>query len=162
MLNFVKKLIAQGKITMEQVVFLDFSFQAGQRIDPIQLMSSYFELNPNQAPLFILDEVQDIANMRELILYLYNQHYKIFISGSNSKLLSSELSTHFRGRVFEYKVYPLTHREILDFAGLPLQNHSATEDKARIKNLYHTIFTYGSFPEILLAKDEFSQKELVK
>jgi predicted AAA+ superfamily ATPase len=84
------------------------------------------------------------------------------MSGSNSKLLSSELSTHFRGRVFEYKVYPLTHREILSFAGLAVQKYYATEDLARIKHLYHTVFTYGSFPEVILAKDEFSQKEVVK
>jgi predicted AAA+ superfamily ATPase len=162
MLNFIKKLIAQGKITLEQVVFLDFSFQVGQNINPLQLISDYFELNPDQQPVFVLDEIQDIANMKELVLYLYNQQYKIFMSGSNAKLLSSELSTHFRGRVFEYRVFPLTHREILSFAEFPVQNYYATEDLAKIRHLYHTIFTYGSFPEILLAKDEFSQKEVIK
>ncbi|MBP7007595.1 AAA family ATPase [Patescibacteria group bacterium] len=44
---------------------------------------------------------------------LYNRGYKIFLSGSNSKILSSELTTHFRGKVREYKIQPLSLREYL-------------------------------------------------
>jgi len=44
----------------------------------------------------IFDEIQDIENFQNLVLQLYNQGYQIFISGSNSNLLSSELVTEFR------------------------------------------------------------------
>jgi predicted AAA+ superfamily ATPase len=60
------------------------------------LIEDYKTLFPDKKPVFIFDEVQDIANMRQLVLGLFNWQYKLFISGSNSSLLSSELSTHFR------------------------------------------------------------------
>jgi len=67
--------------------------------------------------------VQDIENYQKLVLTFYTQGYQVFISGSNSKLLSSELVTEFRGRVYEYFVNPLDFEEILEF------NHIKKEKK---------------------------------
>jgi predicted AAA+ superfamily ATPase len=164
MLDFVKRLIEQQKVVREQVVFIDFSHYAGQTIDPLLLLEEYYKTapHPDLPPFFIFDEVQDIANLRQLILHLFNHQYKIFMSGSNSKLLASELSTHFRGRIFEYKVYPLSYEEILSFKGIPKQKVYATVDLAQIKRIYLEIFAFGSFPEIILTENSFVKKELLK
>jgi predicted AAA+ superfamily ATPase len=162
MIDFVKRLIQQGKLSWEQVVFMDFSLHTGETIDPFQLLESYHSKYPNSQPLFVLDEVQDIANMQELILFLYNQNYKVFISGSNSKLLSSELSTHFRGRIIEYQVYPLTYPELLSFRDISTDQPFASRERGMLKNLYHNVFTFGNFPEVVLADHEFAQRETIK
>jgi predicted AAA+ superfamily ATPase len=44
----------------------------------------------------VFDEIQDLENFQQVVLQLYQQGYQLFISGSNSKLLSSELTTQFR------------------------------------------------------------------
>jgi predicted AAA+ superfamily ATPase len=164
MLDFVKRLIAEKNILREQVVFIDFSEYEGQTIDPDQLVEDYYKTaeKPDLPPFFVFDEIQEIANLRQFVLRLFNQQYKIFLSGSNSKLLASELSTHFRGRVFECKVYPLTHKEILSFLELPNKKAYATVELAEIKRTYKTIFTFGSFPEIVITKNEFTKKEMLR
>ena len=164
MLDFVKRLVAKKEVQWEQVVFIDFSQYAGQTIGPLRLLEEYYTITskPNLEPLFVFDEVQDIANLRQLVLHLFNHQYKIFISGSNSKLLSSELSTHFRGRVFEYKVYPLTYKEILTFKNIPEEKSYTTVDFAKIKRLCFDTFSFGSFPEVVLTENPFAKKEILK
>jgi predicted AAA+ superfamily ATPase len=162
MLDFIQRFIAEGKIVLEQVVFLNLIQYANKTIDPLQLLDSYYKKFPNLKPFFVLDEVQDIANFRELVLFLFDHQYKIFISGSNSKLLAGELSTHFRGRIFEYKVYPLTFPEVLSFNEFPIKKQYAVTDKAKIKYLYQDVFTYGAFPELVIAKSEFTKREILR
>jgi predicted AAA+ superfamily ATPase len=77
---------------------LDFSQYIGQIIDPLVILDDYYKTakKPELQPFFILDEIQDIGNMQELVLYFFTHQYKVFISGSNSKMLSLELNTDFR------------------------------------------------------------------
>ena len=162
MLDFIKRFITEGKIVMEQVVFLNLAQYANKTVDPLQILDSYFQKFPDLQPFFVLDEVQDIANFRELVLFLFDHHYKVFISGSNSKLLASELSTHFRGRIFEYKVYPLTFPEVLSFHNFPIKKHYAVTEKAKMKYLYQDVFTYGAFPELVMTKHAFTKREILR
>ena len=112
MFDFVKQLIKSNKIELEQLVFVDFSIYSWEIIDPKQILWDYKELFPNLEPFFIFDEIQDILNFKIFVLSLYNSGFQIFLSWSNSKLLSSELTTHFRWRVFEYNVFPLSFKEV--------------------------------------------------
>jgi predicted AAA+ superfamily ATPase len=80
MLSFVKELIASQVIHPHQVVFIDFSLYAGETLAPALLLQNFKELYPEKEPFFIFDEIQDIANFREFVLYLYNLGYKIFLS----------------------------------------------------------------------------------
>ncbi|MDR0608003.1 MAG: AAA family ATPase [Candidatus Peribacteria bacterium] len=106
--------------------------------------------------------MQEIANFKQFIFSLFTGHHKIFLSGSNSKLLSSELSTEFRGKTYEFQVQPLIAREVLSFYNLPRKEHYSTIELAEINRLYQKIFQYGSFPEIVMMDNNFTKQELLK
>jgi predicted AAA+ superfamily ATPase len=68
-------------------------------------------------------------------------------------LLSSELSTHFRWRIYEYRGFPLTFSEILRFKQIKEKEFYSSEELWIIKNTLNNILIYGNFPEIVLNKD---------
>lgn len=82
-------------------------------------VDSYFaksaKIKAGKKYLFV-DEVQDITEWERAIRhYAKKADVEVFITGSNSTMLSSELSTYLAGRYVEIKVYPLCYREFLQF-----------------------------------------------
>lgn len=91
----------------------------------------------------ILDEIQ-LVNDFESVLngFLHIKNIDVYVTGSNSKFLSSDIITEFRGRGDEVRVYPLSFAEFLEaFPG----------DKSDTWNEY---LTYGGMPYILTKKTE--------
>jgi hypothetical protein len=60
MLEFIKRLIDEKKIELEQVVLIDFSMNAGENIDYMLLLEEYKSLYKDKTPFFVFDEIQDI------------------------------------------------------------------------------------------------------
>lgn len=74
--------------------------------------------------LFI-DEIQDIENFEKALRHFQSKdEWDIYITGSNSKLLSGELATFISGRYIEIKVNTLSYTEFIDFHNLPNDNKS--------------------------------------
>jgi predicted AAA+ superfamily ATPase len=96
MIYSLRELIERGTVSKNQIVFVDFTAFFEGRFDIDGLLESYFELCPDLPPFFVFDEIQELPDFSKIILSLFNRNYKIFLSGSNSKLLSSELATEFR------------------------------------------------------------------
>ncbi|MCI4444456.1 MAG: ATP-binding protein [Candidatus Aminicenantes bacterium] len=98
--------------------------------------------------LFI-DEVQEIEKWEKAILsFLTNNLADIFITGSNSRLLSSEISTLLRGRYVELRIYPLTFNEFLNFRLQPQD----------IESEFRNYLRYGGLPGIhMLSLDNETQ-----
>ena len=91
----------------------------------------------------ILDEIQ-LVNDFESVLngFLHIKNADVYVTGSNSKFLSSDIITEFRGRGDEVRVYPLSFAEFLEaFSG----------NKSDAWNEY---LTYGGMPYILTKKTE--------
>lgn len=89
-----------------------------------------------------LDEVQEINGWERAVNSLFEEkNLDIYITGSNSKLMSSEISTYLTGRYVSIPVYPLSFREFLDF--------KAT-DKRPVKELLEDYIRFGGFPIIAL------------
>jgi predicted AAA+ superfamily ATPase len=90
--------------------------------------------------LFI-DEVQEIEGWEKALSGFLTDHTAdLFITGSNSRMLSSELATYISGRYIEFKLYTLTFSEFLRF-----RNVSASE---KIENEFSLFMKYGGFPGI--------------
>ena len=94
--------------------------------------------------LFI-DEIQNVENFEEVInAYREEEEYSIFITGSNSYLLSGELVTKLTGRYLEFEMYPLTFDEYLgmkNFMKLPVDNDITVE--------FENYIVEGGFPKTL-------------
>lgn len=90
--------------------------------------------------LFI-DEIQEIEGWEKAVAgFLADNVADIFITGSNSKMLSSELATHISGRYIEFKMYPLTFSEFLQF-----RQGKGTGNTEQEFGLF---MKYGGFPGI--------------
>jgi len=88
------------------------------------------------------DEIQLVENWEEAInSFLVDLDADIYITGSNSNLLSSELSTLLTGRYIQFRLYPLSYLEMIDF-------HKVMEDEATEKELIWQYIRRGGFPAI--------------
>lgn len=76
------------------------------------------ELKIRGKVFIFLDEVQEIEGWEKIVNSLSQEHkqiYEVFISGSNSKMLSSELATYLSGRYVDFLIFPFTYAEYIEF-----------------------------------------------
>ena len=102
----------------------------------------------------LLDEVQEIPNWEKAVnSLLEKEKADIYVAGSNSKLMSSEISTYLTGRYIMIRVYTLSFKEYLDFK----KNSSLTNDE-----LLDEYIHMGGFPLVALGNfDEQSSYQIV-
>ena len=162
MYQILHELMNAWLLKIEQVVFIDFSEFINLELDTKQLLEDYTTLYPDLEPFFVFDEAQEIKNFRTSILTLFNDWYKIFLSGSNSKILSSELTTHLRGRDYQYFIYPLSFEEFLKFKKIQLPKYSTAIDKWKLNSLFTEYMEYGAYPEIAIINDKIIKKNVIK
>lgn len=87
--------------------------------DLYNFTKKFFKDAKSKKYIFI-DEIQEIADWEKAVVSLMSENFgDIYISGSNAKLLSSELATLLSGRYIEIPIYPLTFREFLHFRNNP-------------------------------------------
>ena len=94
-----------------------------------------------------LDEIQNIEGWPLFVNRLLRQKLHIFITGSNSKLLSNELSTHLTGRNNKVELYPFSFSEYCAMKKVDATSLS-TKAKALRKGALHEYLQQGGFPEL--------------
>ncbi|MCD6149543.1 ATP-binding protein [bacterium] len=119
------------------------------------LMVIFRKIYPSK--VIFLDEIQDIEKWEKFIRRIYDEGYKIFLTGSNAKLLSSELGTHLTGRYFKIELYPFSFKEFLHYKKVDYKEKGA-EIRAKILKIFDNYLKNGGFPEFVKYKD----KEFVK
>lgn len=100
----------------------------------------------SQSKVLFLDEIQNVFQWERFVRRVHDQGYKIFITGSNAHLLSSELSTHLTGRYLKIELYPFSLFEIAHAKGVDFKNIT-TFNKSAILSLFDQYLTNGGFPE---------------
>ena len=137
-----------------KILFLNFEDERLELTkDELDLiLQSFSELYPEQnlnECYFFFDEIQNITGWEKFVRRVYDTVSKnIFITGSNSKLLSSDIATSLRGRTLSYEVYPLSFSEYLSFNGIEVDLYSS-KSLARIQHAQNTFLKDGGFPEIV-------------
>ena len=117
----------------------------------------------NEKKYLIIDEIQNIAEWEKSI----NGYYKaynidIYITGSNSKLLSKELATLLTGRYTEIKMYPFSFNEFLDYKKELNQKCVIKNNlKTQIENLFDEYFQYGGLP-LAISADIRDKETMIK
>lgn len=159
-----QELIADG-VSENQIIMINFESMAYANRD---FMSIYQELrhlsgNHGEKAYIFLDEIQELAGWEKMVNSLRVDLYcDLYITGSNSKLLSGELATYLAGRYIEVAVYPFSFQEImkikkekqtelpveeafnlyLRFGGMPFlyeNNLDATAALDYLKDIYNSI-----------------------
>jgi predicted AAA+ superfamily ATPase len=99
------------------------------------------------------DEIQNIPSWFLFVNRLLRQKIRLIITGSNAKLLSSELSTHLTGRYNQIELFPFSFSEILEYKNIPADDDS-TLGVARRKSAFEEYMSQGGFPELFEVKNK--------
>lgn len=109
------------------------------------------ELHPSGRIYIFIDEIQLIEDWEKAVNSYsqdYVSEYELFISGSNSKLLSGELATFLSGRYVEFMIYPLSYTEYLEVESLELGRDS-----------YRAYLNTGGLPELFSLPDKLEIRQ---
>ncbi|MCK4937927.1 MAG: ATP-binding protein [Methanosarcinales archaeon] len=138
-------------VNFDDIRLVDFNLDNFQEIQDI-----VFELfGDNKNVTYFLDEVQNITFWEKWVNNLYSQGIKVFVTGSNSNLLSSEISTHLTGRNKVIKLFPFSFREYLRLKKIKYlkPEHLTSSQKTKIYTSFLEYFNIGGFPLILKNND---------
>lgn len=141
-------------LNFEDERLLDF-----QASDFNNLLGIFLSLYGEQK-VFFFDEIQNIYGWEKFVTRLFGSGYKIFITGSNSKLLSSELATSLSGRHLKFELFPFSFKEFLAYKNFALKDFYTTKEKALLIKHFNNYFTMGGFPEVVISQDENELKQL--
>jgi len=121
-------------------------------VSDFQTLLSVFAKFTKSKVLFF-DEIQNIAGWERFIRRIFDEGYKIFITGSNAKLLSSELATHLTGRYIKIEIFPFSFVEFLSFHKVNYHKLSSSI-KSEIIKLFDYYIVKGGFPEMIKYNDD--------
>jgi len=164
--SFVLKLLIKN-IGLEGGNFLYINFEDPyfvEKNDPLvigEILEVYKEYFGKDLKYLFFDEIQNIKSWERSIRTLRDGgSYKIFVTGSSSKLLSGELATALTGRHLSYQVYPLSFKEYLDFEGVLIQDKkSILVNEILLKKHFAKYLEIGGFPEAVLYKNTLLLKQ---
>ena len=117
--------------------------------DPDNMLSFVKEkIRDNAVYYIILDEIQMLDEFEDVLnSFLHIRNADVYVTGSNSRFLSSDVITEFRGRGDEIRVHPLSFREYVSA-------YQGTVDEA-----WEEYYTYGGLPLILTRNDDEEKSE---
>ena len=154
--NIIDELKLMG-INEDNIIFISFESREYAYIDNSQQLDEIIFNKTakleGKAYLFF-DEIQQVKGWeRSINTYRVSIDCDIYITGSNSKLLSGELATLLTGRYLTINVYPFSFKEFLQYKN-EIEGIELTKDS--INRLYDDYFNFGGMPGILtLGSEEF-------
>lgn len=146
----MKELVKKGH-SFEDFIYLNFDDERMIEFtvaDFDLILQAYASLY-NNTPILFLDEIQNIEHWENFARRLANEKYRVYITGSNAKMLSSEVATVLGGRYIIQNVYPYSFSEFLNAKGVKLNKnwHSDNKTLTVIRKNFDDYFNNGGFPE---------------
>lgn len=157
--------LAEQGVERSRMVFVNFEDERLQltQSDLDLILQAYREMYPEQSldeVHFFFDEIQNIEGWEKFVRRVFDTISKhIYISGSNAKLLSTEIATALRGRCLTITAYPLSLKEYLLFQDVPT-DHTLQADKSRVIHHAEKFLYQGGFPELLSLDQMFRTRVL--
>ena len=99
-----------------------------------------------------LDEIQNIDGWPLFVNRLLRQRIHIIITGSNAKLLSTELATHLTGRHHKIKLFPFSFKDWCSIKDVEY-TRLTTKNKGLLSKAYEEYFRQGGFPELISGEE---------
>lgn len=146
----IHDLISKGH-SPEEILYFNFEDDrlvemTLQDLDTIKVC--YEEMFPHK-PIFFLDEIQNIDGWEHFARRLADQKYRVYITGSNARMLSMEIAGTLGGRYMIQPVLPYSFKEYLAACGVFLQNNWIfTPQRNDVVRLFETYFRFGGLPEV--------------
>lgn len=149
---FKQYLLDQG-IASDHILGLQLDrFENRRYRDPEELMTYLNErIIDDRMYYILLDEVQMLDHFSEVLnSFLYRKNIDLYVTGSNSKFLSTDVLTEFRGRGDEVHIFPLSFSEFMQVCN---------ED---ISEAWRQYATYGGLPQVVLMQEEEQKSAFLK
>lgn len=106
-------------------------------------------------PIFFLDEIQTVDRWEKFVRRLADQGYRVYVTGSNAKMLSSEIATTLGGRYIIQNVYPYSFPEYLTSLGIDLTDKNFVyRNRTEIVKAFENYFHFGGLPEVTQITDK--------
>lgn len=118
LLIMLKEELKQRGVKDDNIIFINFESMEYSDIDNAKSLFSFIKskVSYKDKCYLLLDEIQEVRDWEKAInSFLVDLNVDIYITGSNSRLLSSELATYIAGRYIEINVSPLSFKEVLEF-----------------------------------------------
>ena len=152
----IDELIASG-INKSQILYLNFEddrlleFRAGHFDDILNVYFGKYPENKSTPCYFFFDEIQRIDNWELFIRRLIDtENARIFVAGSSSKLLGSEIATSLRGRALSTEIFPFSFQEFLTYHEVFPERPKTFGSKtvSLLRKAAREYLNTGGFPEI--------------
>ena len=152
--NIFRQHLREKGVADDHVIALALDDRHNKKLlDPDRLLD-YIDahvVQDGETNYVILDEVQMVKEFTSVLLSLIHMpHVEAYVSGSNSRFLSKDVATEFRGRGWEIRVHPLSFAEYYEAVG---------GDKSEAIRDY---YNYGGLPDVVLQPDDASKEAYLK
>ena len=150
--------IKQNGVNNDHIVYINFELKTFSFIKSDDDLYDYIKekIIDNKKYYLFIDEIQIIGKWELAINSLkaeYNNNISIFVTGSNSDLLSSEFATHIAGRYVSFNVFPFTFDEICLLKNIDKNNSTLLEDT------FNDYLLWGGMPQ-RFALDDLQQEKV--
>ena len=147
----VKELLGCG-INLHDIVYVNFDDERllGMTTDDFDLiLQAYYSMHGGQ-PIFFFDEIQNVDGWANFARRLANQKHRVYVTGSNAKMLSRDIETVLGGRYLSVYVFTYSFEEYLKAIGISVSGGYQYGRKANeLQRHFRTYFEWGGFPELV-------------
>lgn len=137
----------------EHIIYMNFEdFDYEEYTDPKKLNNYIKEKIKDDKKYYIFfDEIQNVNSWEKVVnSFRATKNTSIFITGSNSDLLSSDLATHIAGRYVSFKITPFTFSEVCELLNIT--------DKNDLDETFNDYIKWGGMPQRFMQSDDTSKK----
>lgn len=138
-------------ITWDSMLYINFEDERliGMTAQELNLILEVHGMMSAQRPILFLDEIQNIEGWDKFARRLADNKYRVYITGSNAKMLSSDIATTLGGRYITKHILPYSFSEYLSANNIPYDdmNIATTSGRADVQRYFAEYFRFGGFPE---------------
>ncbi len=157
----LNQLLRKG-IDRKDILFLNFEderLSEMQSDDLNSILEVHYEMSGSDIkPILFFDEIQNVNHWDKFVRRLADSKYTIYVTGSNAKMLSSDVATTLGGRFLIYDVFPYSFEEQLKARNVDIDEDwkFSTIQQSKMNAYFSEYFKYGGLPEIINYKDKRS------
>ncbi|MFV0345003.1 MAG: ATP-binding protein [Bacteroidales bacterium] len=146
----MQQLLAQGT-QWDEMLYINFEDErlAGMSSNALNLLLEVHMELYGKKPILFLDEIQNIIGWEKFARRMADTKHRVYITGSNAKMLSKDIQSTLGGRYIPICVYPYSLKEFMAANAIAVNDTSllSTKSKAELLNKFNDYFYFGGFPE---------------
>lgn len=149
--------LIKDEMNLKDEDYCYFNFDDERIIPETSILEEIYNLHIEiygTKPILFLDEIQNIPLWEKFVNRMYEQGIKIFVSGSNAKLMSSEISSSLTGRNKLLELFPFSFSEYLTFKKHAVNiDHLSSKSRALLIKEFNNYMEIGGFPLVVKEND---------